>query len=767
MVQQPILGGYYDYPSNTATEFNTIAGGYPFSTTEANFIQVVPCNGILKNLYVRITTAPANSGSYTFTVRRGTVGGGAMTNTDLYCIIADPDTTGSNISTELSVSKGDRLSFACTPSADPAPTAFPRVRWTVDIITETGTYSIVMGCSQDAPTADTTEFIFPSCSGTPTWSTTESERVQVCPMNGTLRDLCVVVASAPGSSKTLTFTIRKNSGDTAVVTTISNTATEGNSGSNTESISIEDELSIKIESTSGSSMSRVYWGFVIEAANSGEFPIMMRNTTTPTASSFHRPNTWDDAYSTEATKRQLSGAFTIKAVYGILSAAPGSSNGRVFQLRDDGADVTGATLTFGATDTEKNVTGLSVAVEVESGICWYNTATGTPESCTYTLSILGYNETGGEEYSRSLTETSILSDTKIKIASLVRDKTEISIVNDSIAKINTILKVKNEMSSLSDSIEKINTLFRSESEISVLEDSILKYQGTIKSENISLEDSITKLNTFFRIKNENIVISDFLEKLNTLFRVKSESVVVDDNVDKTRNMNRTRTENVSLDDNIEKTDSFSREKTENIALSDNISKLNSFLRTETENIILADTITKINAKLKIFTETASITSTLVRISNFIKIISEIASIVDSLARTIPSGRAVDLYVEIYDETHDGWVRVGTTPHIDEIDFPLKYIYTATLNSESGYYTFNNTELDGNITASELQLYCKRPSATGSYVIEIYIDDGESEQLAGTITPDANFSWKALDIKTIIDTFTKVKATKVKFKAVSS
>jgi hypothetical protein len=70
-------------------------------------------NGVLRNLYVALDGSPGVGKSYTFTVRLNGV------NTALTCIIAEANTTGSNVADVVDVNAGDILSVAVTPAGVP------------------------------------------------------------------------------------------------------------------------------------------------------------------------------------------------------------------------------------------------------------------------------------------------------------------------------------------------------------------------------------------------------------------------------------------------------------------------------------------------------------------------------------------------------------------------------------------------------------------------------------------------------------------------
>jgi len=78
--------------------------------------------------------------------------------------------------------------------------------------------------------------------------------------------------------------------------------------------------------------------------------------------------------------------------------------------------------------------------------------------------------------------------------------------------------------------------------------------------------------------------------------------------------------------------------------------------------------------------------------------------------------------------------------------------------ETGDYTFENTAQAGYPKVVEIELYLKRDE--GVDTVTVYIYDGVGWYDAGTITPDFNYSFKTLDVSSILDTFTKINAAKM-------
>jgi hypothetical protein len=118
-----VLGGAsVDSLDVDSTDFISLWGSNA-SNTEAAVEALMPLDGTLSNLYVRLSGAPSTGDSYTFTVRKNGADEAALTcqvsgNTAVDC----NDTTGT-----VAFVAGDRITIESTPASDPDPQT---MRWT-------------------------------------------------------------------------------------------------------------------------------------------------------------------------------------------------------------------------------------------------------------------------------------------------------------------------------------------------------------------------------------------------------------------------------------------------------------------------------------------------------------------------------------------------------------------------------------------------------------------------------------------------------------
>jgi len=119
----------------------------------------------------------------------------------------------------------------------------------------------------------------------------------------------------------------------------------------------------------------------------------------------------------------------------------------------------------------------------------------------------------------------------------------------------------------------------------------------------------------------------------------------------------------------------------------------------------------------------------------------------------------ELYVNLYTVTsRNAWTKVGTTPYLDAIDYPINYIHDDTNEDEIGNFDFADSAETTVPQSVLLRIHCRKEVSGGT--IKVYIDSGAGFVDAGTITPDADWAWKELDVKVILDTYEKVNAAKI-------
>jgi len=126
-----------------------------------------------------------------------------------------------------------------------------------------------------------------------------------------------------------------------------------------------------------------------------------------------------------------------------------------------------------------------------------------------------------------------------------------------------------------------------------------------------------------------------------------------------------------------------------------------------------------------------------------------------------STRSITLYVDGVGSEHTGWIKTGVSPYLDTQDDGD--VEAQLIGAEVGDFTFADTAQTGIPTAVFVQVYIKKELTRK---VEVWIYDGSSEQLAGTITPDTSYGWVEVDATSILNTFTKINAAKMRLKVVA-
>lgn len=115
-------------PSTTATTYEG-PDGYgdnTWSTTESATYMRFP-QGMLKKLYVKLTTAPGTGKNRAFTVRSNTA------NTAIACTVADTNTTANDTTDTAWHGDGNFLSVGTTPTGTPAATAGAKFSFVIEV----------------------------------------------------------------------------------------------------------------------------------------------------------------------------------------------------------------------------------------------------------------------------------------------------------------------------------------------------------------------------------------------------------------------------------------------------------------------------------------------------------------------------------------------------------------------------------------------------------------------------------------------------------
>ena len=239
--------------NTAATEYGLVTGGYnDLSATENTWREVIPTDGTIKNLYVKLSEDPGTApDAYRFTLRIAGVSK-ALTVT-----ITDPATTGSNTVSTVAVSAGDIVTMMIEPLNGPSAT--PYCTWGMTFVSDIDGESIVMGEISNTIEADT-YYLYPlGCIGR---STVEDNSYSIG-QAATISKLNIFLNNDPGAGNSYVFTIRSGLADTDLVTTIAGTDVTGDSASLTDTIGNAEYMTLRSVPVSGPDAAIPYWGFVV------------------------------------------------------------------------------------------------------------------------------------------------------------------------------------------------------------------------------------------------------------------------------------------------------------------------------------------------------------------------------------------------------------------------------------------------------------------------------------------------------------------------
>ena len=252
-----ILGGSASNLTTTVTEYGQVMGANTlYSGVENDFRQIVPTAGTIKDLYVKLTQDPGDTGvdGYKFTLRRN-----GLSQTLTVTIMAD-NTTGNDVVNSFAVVAGQTLTMMVEEIGSCAIGA--KAAWGMTFVSTIDGESIVLGGSTDGLDNALTEYHYLTSSESELWTInepTQSQLGQVC----TLKKLYITLTAAPGAGNTYTFTIRIAGADSNVVTILTGAAAGGNSGALEDTVANDEYVNLKVVPDDTPNAADAYWGFVV------------------------------------------------------------------------------------------------------------------------------------------------------------------------------------------------------------------------------------------------------------------------------------------------------------------------------------------------------------------------------------------------------------------------------------------------------------------------------------------------------------------------
>lgn len=235
-----IVGGVYqNNVSTTSTRYNALSvGNSSWQSSESAYQNVVPTDGVIKKLSVRLSADAGTSPSaYRFTLRLNGV------STALTCTITADDITGFDLSNEVSVSAGDLVNIMCEPINSPSVAV--KVAWSVIFTPTAANESVVMGIC--AAYSGSTVYMQPILCANNVSTATEANAQLLMPTSGTFKKLYVAFLNGdPGTPPSAyTVTLRVNSASSTLACTIVADNTTGNDTGHSVHVDENDLISIR------------------------------------------------------------------------------------------------------------------------------------------------------------------------------------------------------------------------------------------------------------------------------------------------------------------------------------------------------------------------------------------------------------------------------------------------------------------------------------------------------------------------------------------
>lgn len=254
---QVILAGNPNvFASTSADTYYPFQEG-PASATNTNFGAIVPTDGTISRLYLQLGGVAGTAKSYTVTlIKNGSAT--ALTVT----VSGNTDVLGSDTANLVSVVAGDLVYWKVTPSGTPNGTA----TLISAAFTPAKPGESIHTYSSNSVSAISNGMISQGGGDLGSWNTTDANRLGQSAFAGWMRKIYASVVTAPGTSKSIAFTARIVTADSAnLKATISGAGTTGNDTTNAELVEANEMLGIRAVGTGTPTYSATSFSFVFDA----------------------------------------------------------------------------------------------------------------------------------------------------------------------------------------------------------------------------------------------------------------------------------------------------------------------------------------------------------------------------------------------------------------------------------------------------------------------------------------------------------------------
>lgn len=336
----PAAGITYNFPAAAMVS--------SWGATESTRVAVVPHAMVVSRLCVTVFDQPG-TGTYVFTLmKNGVATGLTVTLTGTTVVAKDNSNT-------VTFAAGDTMSLQCNATGTLPTQTY--IRWSMRQ-EATDLYGVLTGTATSSGVAAVN---YLGLFGQSTFTTTESDFQAPIPCAGTFKNLYVVLSGSPGTGKNYIITVRKNGVDTALTTTIADSATTGNDITHSFTVAAGDKVTIAVTPTGTPTARNLRIGMSFDPVNDGESFLVFADASTVGTSTtgYQQPlgrgnATWN---STETTREIQLGAIDVKAVYVDSGAtSPGSGKSYAISIRKNHASAL-ITASLANTNTTANTSG--------------------------------------------------------------------------------------------------------------------------------------------------------------------------------------------------------------------------------------------------------------------------------------------------------------------------------------------------------------------------------------------------------------------------
>ena len=228
-------------PNASSVRYFPIHGGNAFTATEGSGVLfVVSTAGTFSNLYAEVGTVAGSGKSFTVTARKNLADTALTTS-----ISGTSQTTNSDLTHSFSAVPGDVVCLAITPSGTPT---LSKMKFNIQFNPTTDGEFMLPSSSLNSPSTSAANNKAPIITNAASsWSSTDNATSSVYTNDFVVKGIAAYAVSAPGSGKSWTVTMSKNSSSTAVTTAIADTAQSAYSDG--YSVSIADSETFNLVST--------------------------------------------------------------------------------------------------------------------------------------------------------------------------------------------------------------------------------------------------------------------------------------------------------------------------------------------------------------------------------------------------------------------------------------------------------------------------------------------------------------------------------------